>query len=280
MPGRKSWRLTRLRKITASTESVLGFFADALAIGGLALLAVPALVRVLRRRDRTVPDVGLAVLGLVALVSFAGFVTMLLRFPQQYDDPIKSSYLLYTAPCWAIFSVGAWSWIRAHHYGPSTPLVVAATVYVVTYGTDLGNALAYPSGLPAAGNGAGFVDLSPIFQQTSANPALGTEVDFLTSVANNGNQTAGKVVLTLQLDPGMRLLGLPYYQQGPGWQSGRALRRVPARLPSSPEFDLHPLRPRGRQSARADDRRDGHLDQYRREPGNNTASYTITLAPA
>ncbi len=276
--GTQNRRSTRLRKLTASMESVLGFVADALAIGGLTLLALPALAGVLRRRDAPRPDAGLAVLGLLALVSFAGFVTMLLRFPQQYDDPIKSSYLLFTAPCWAIFSVGAWSWIRAHHKRMNALLVAVASVYVVTYGADLVNALSYPSGL-SVDNEPSFVDLQPIFQQTSADPTLGSEVDFLTSVANSGNQTAGQVVLTLRLARGMRLLGLPYYQRGSGCrQQGRLvtcpLDFLPGQSSTYIRYGLDVGNPLERTilakvtSASPDS-----------NPGNNTASFTITLAP-
>ena len=276
--GTQGWRLTWLRKVTASMESVLGFFADALAIGGLTLLALPAFVRVLRRRDPDAPDVGLALLALVAVVSFAGFVLMLLRFPQQYDDPIKSSYLLFTTPCWAIFSVAAWSWVHMHRKRLNAVLAVAAGLYVVTYGADLSNALTVPTGLPAVYSKPSFVDLSPIFQQTSANPTLGNEVDFLTSVANDGNQAAGDVVLTLELPRGMRLLGLPYFVSGSGCrQHGRSVVCDLGLLQGQSSTYIRyavEVGIRGEQTVVA------HVTSSSPDsnPSNNSASYTITLA--
>ena len=115
---------------------------------GLVVLALPALVRVLRRRERAAADVGLGVLGLLAVVALAAFVVMLIRFPQRYGDPIKSSYLLFTTPCWAIFSVAAWSRLRQHHRRVNLLLVAVAALYAASYAADLGDALAQPSGTP------------------------------------------------------------------------------------------------------------------------------------
>ena len=78
---------THLERVTASSQSVLGFVGDALALGGLVALAVPAAFRVLRRRSRAPADVGLGLLALLALVSFAAFVVTLIRFPQQLRRP-------------------------------------------------------------------------------------------------------------------------------------------------------------------------------------------------
>jgi Domain of unknown function DUF11/Dolichyl-phosphate-mannose-protein mannosyltransferase len=268
---------TRVARVTASTQSVLGFFADALAIGGLVLLALPALWRVLRRRDEAPAAVGLAVLALLALASLSGFVTMLLRFPQQYDDPIKSSYLLFTTPCWAVFSVAAWSAIRKRHRLLHGLLVVVAGLYVVSYGADLGDALAQPSASPASGS---FTDLSPSFQQTSPNEPLGTEIDFLTSVGNSGNQTAGNVVLTLRFSPGMRLLGLPTYIRGSGCtEQGTAeavcdLDFLPGRTATYIRYAVS-VGIMGQQTITAS----VSSSSPDSNPSNNTASYEITLAP-
>ena len=269
---------TRVARVTASTQSVLGFFADALAIGGLVLLALPALWRVLRRRDEAPAEVGLAVLALLTLAALGGFVTELLRFPQQYDDPIKSSYLLFTTPCWAVFSVAAWSAIRKRHRLLNGLLVVVAGLYVVSYGADLGDALAQPSASPAP---AGFVDLSPSFQQTSPNAPLGVEIDFLTSVSNSEGQSAGNVVLTLRFSPGMRLLGLPSYIRGSGCtEHGTAetvcnLDFLPGDTATYVRYGVT-VGIRGQQTITAS----VSTSSPDSNPSNNTASYEITLAPS
>jgi uncharacterized repeat protein (TIGR01451 family) len=268
---------TRVEKATASTQSVLGLLADALAIGGLALLAVPALVRILRRREETRSDVGLAVLGLLAVVSFAAFTVMLIRFPQRYGDPIKTSYLLFTTPCWAIFSVAAWSKLRRHHR-VNLLLVAAAVAYVASYTADLSSALAQPSGTPVGG-AAGFVDLQATIQQTSPNPGLGGDIDFLVGVVNAGNQTAGSVVLTVRLPAGMRLLGAPYYERGSGCSGSRTIV-CPLDFLAGGDSTLirysvqvtgaGPQTTTAGVSSSATDA----------NPGDNQATYSVTLAPA
>jgi uncharacterized repeat protein (TIGR01451 family) len=194
---------------------VLGFVGDALGIGGLLLLALPAALRVVRRRSRTPADVGLAVLALLAVTSFLGYVVMLVRFPQQYGAPIKSSYLLFTAPCWAVFAVAAWTALRRRRLIAAT-LAAVGVLYVVSYSTDLAAALSQPTGPRLLGGEAGFVDLGVAFQQNSPNPGVGGPIDFLAGVTNSGDQTAGNLVLTVTLPSGMRLLGPPFYERGSG----------------------------------------------------------------
>jgi uncharacterized repeat protein (TIGR01451 family) len=206
---------TRLEHVTQSSQSVLGFVGDALAIGGLLALAVPAALRVLRRGSRTAPDVGLAVLALVAVTAFLAYVVMLVRFPQEYGAPIKSSYLLFTAPCWAVFSVAAWTALRRRRL-IAAALAAVGVLYVVSYSTDLAAALSQPTGARLLGGQAGFVDLGVSFQQNSPNPGVGGPIDFLAGVTNSGDQTAGNLVLTVRLPSGMRLLGPPFYERGSG----------------------------------------------------------------
>ncbi len=276
--GIHNWQSpTQAERDTASTQSVLGFFADALAIGGLVLLALPALVRVVRRREPSPADVGLALLGLLALVAFAGFVTMLIRFPQQYDDPIKSSYLLFTTPCWAVFSVAAWSAIRRRHRYLNAVLVLVASAYVVSYGSDLAAALTQPTGPPPAP--ASFIDLVTSIQQDSPNVPLGTEVDFFTSVDNVGNQTAGGLVLTIVLPPGMHLLGAPSYDRGSGCKglTGRVvcdLDFLPAQTSTGVRYALEATK-RHDLTITANARSNTQDET----PANNSAVYTLTPAP-
>ncbi|HEX7524748.1 MAG TPA: hypothetical protein VF327_00505, partial [Gaiellaceae bacterium] len=93
-------------KTLASVQSVLGFGGDALVLGGLALLGVPAFIRVLRRKAAR-DDETLAALATLFVVSWASFVTMLIRFPQEDGDPIKVHYLLFLAPVSVVFAVAA-----------------------------------------------------------------------------------------------------------------------------------------------------------------------------
>jgi uncharacterized repeat protein (TIGR01451 family) len=267
---------TRVEKVTASTQSVFGLFADALAIGGLVLLAVPALVRLLRRREGVPADVGLGVLGLLALVSFAAFTVMQIRFPQQYGDPIKSSYLLFTTPCWAVFSVAAWSRLRRRRR-LNLFLVLVAVLSVASYTADLGSALARPSGTPVGG-AAGFVDLQATIQQTSPSPGLGGNIDFLVGVTNAGNQTAGDVVLTVRLPSGMRLLGAPYYERGSGC-SGSQTIVCPLDFLAGGDSTLIrysvQVTGAGPQTTTAG----VSTSAIDASPGDNRATYSVTLAP-
>jgi hypothetical protein len=204
---------TRLERVTGSTQSVLGFAGDLLALTGLFALALPAAVRVVRRREA---NAALAILALLAVASFATFVVMLIRFPQRYGDPIKTSYLLFTTPCWAVFSVAAWSWIRARSRRLHLLLAAVAGLYVISYATDLGATLSRAAGPQSLGGAAGYVDLVTSFQQNSPNPGVGGTIDFLAGVENTGDQTAPSLVLEVHLPNGMRLVGRPYYQRGSG----------------------------------------------------------------
>jgi 4-amino-4-deoxy-L-arabinose transferase-like glycosyltransferase len=205
---------SRIDRVTASSQSVLGFVGDALALAGLVLLALPATLRVALRRSRAPADLGLGLLALVAVAAFAVYVATLIRFPQRDGDPIKSSYLLFTAPCWAIFSVTAWAEVRARWRALNVLLMVAAVLYLASYGTDLGGALAQSAPVGNLGELRNAVDLSTFFQQNSPNPGIGGPIELLVGVNENGGQDATGVTLTVDLSPAMKLLGAPYVPQG------------------------------------------------------------------
>jgi hypothetical protein len=134
-------RSTRLDRVTASTQSVLGFVGDLLALVGLGLTGVPAVARLVRGRSATaVGDVGWALIAVLAVASFAAYFVTVVRFPQAQGDPIKSSYLLFTAPCWAALSMAAWRW--AHHRSRVGRycLCAFAVLYLGSYGAMLGGA--------------------------------------------------------------------------------------------------------------------------------------------
>ena len=91
----------------ASVQSVLGLGGDALVLGGVALLGVPALVRAVRQRAAESADAAFAVLTTLFLLSWATYIATLVRFPQREGDPIKAHYLLFLAPVSAVFAIAA-----------------------------------------------------------------------------------------------------------------------------------------------------------------------------
>jgi hypothetical protein len=210
---------TRLDRVTASTQSVLGFAGDALAIVGLAGIAAPAGVRVVSRRSRRASDLGLGFLALFTVTALAGFLLMLIRFPQQFGDPIKSSYLLFTAPAWAVFSVAAWAELRRRRAKAQIALAGVAALYAISYATHLGSVFAQPSaGVTRAG-----VDLHSSIQGSSPAAVPGIDLMFAIFVDNAGSQPANHVTLRIHVPPGMNLLGLPYYERGSGCTGTRTL---------------------------------------------------------
>jgi uncharacterized repeat protein (TIGR01451 family) len=269
---------TRLDRVTASSQSVLGFVGDALALGGLAALAIPAAWRVLRRRSRAPTDVGLGTLVLLALGAFASFVLTLIRFPQQYGDPIKSSYLLFTTPAWAVFSVAAWAALLRHKR-IGIALVAVAGLYTVSYATDLGSALSQPTGPRQIGGNSGFVDLNAGIQQNSPNPGVGGTIDFLSGVVNTGDQTASNVVLTVKLPSGMRLLGPPFYERGSGCTgSTTVVCNLDFLAGGSSTLIRYSVQvtSAGPQTITAT----ASSSDIDARPGDNTTSYTVELSPA
>jgi 4-amino-4-deoxy-L-arabinose transferase-like glycosyltransferase len=106
--GYHHWGETKPYATTlASVQSVLGFGGDALVLGGVALLGVPALARVVRRHAREQTDAALATLTTLFLLSWIAFVGALVRYPQRDGDPIKAHYLLFLAPVCAVFAIAA-----------------------------------------------------------------------------------------------------------------------------------------------------------------------------
>jgi len=94
----------RHARTLASVQSVLGFGGDALVLGGLAMLGLPALLRAVRRRSSGT-DNALAVLTTLFVVSWVAYVTTLIRFPQKGGDPIKVHYLLFLGPISVVLAI-------------------------------------------------------------------------------------------------------------------------------------------------------------------------------
>jgi hypothetical protein len=240
----EQWRApTRVERVTASTQSVLGLFGDALALAGLAALAIPAGLRGARRRAASgaigPTDLGLGVLAFVALAAFAAFAFTLIRFPQRSGDPIKSSYLLFTAPCWAMFSVAAWAEVRRRWRRVNALLVAVAVLYIASYSAALGDALAQPASVGNLGQLPNVVNLSTNVQQNSPNRGIGGPVRFLVGVIENGSREARNVVLTVDLPPAMRLLGRPLAPQGQGCSATAPIRCRLGEIPGGKSISVH-----------------------------------------
>ncbi len=120
-------------RVLASSQSLLGLAADAVVLAGFALIGLPALFRVARRRRRSAGDTLLTTLALLTIAAWAAFVVTLVQYPQAGGDPIKSSYLLFLAPAAAVFGVayGDRLWRRGHgwQYG----LVAWSLLYAISY---------------------------------------------------------------------------------------------------------------------------------------------------
>jgi hypothetical protein len=205
-------------RVTASSQSVIGLMADALALGGLAVFGVPALLRLIQRRAGDT-DAAYGLLALLALAGVFGLAIQVVRYPQLSGLEIKASYLLFTAPCWAVFSVAAWIELMRRRRRAGTVLVVAAGLYAVSYGAALADGFTktYEQPLTIV-QPDGFVDLRTSIDNTTAGraPVQGTEADFTVWVTNRGTASAGAPVLVIQLDHDLRLLGPPAVVRGPG----------------------------------------------------------------
>ena len=104
--GYHHWGATKAgAELLASVQSVLGFGGDALVLGGVALVGVPALWRVVRGRAAGELDSALTVLTTLFVLAWLAFVATLVRFPQREGDPIKVHYLLFLAPVSVVFAI-------------------------------------------------------------------------------------------------------------------------------------------------------------------------------
>ena len=267
---------SRLDRVNASSQSVLGFVADALALAGLAAIGIPAAVRAFRRRCPTPRDLGLGFLSLLAVVGFTAFLVMLIRFPQREGDPIKSSYLLFTAPAWAIFSTAAWSALARRRAAAQAVLAGVAVLYVISYATELGTILSRPSGLLPSGGAAGTVELQTTIQGSAPTIYEGGDVTFAIFVANNGNQTATDTVLRVEIPRGLNLLGAPYHERGPGCTGTTSLI---CRLDFLPGGETTPIRFEVQASAPGDHELTASVTSSTSDirPENNDASFTVSV---
>ena len=130
---------TRPARISASTQSVLGLGFDLLSIGGLAFFGWKGIRRV-RTGDAGPADAVLATSLIVTSITWFAFVVTLVRFPQAGGDPVKSTYILFLAPLFALgaFAAGRALWTRRRLW--RVILCTWAVLYAASFAVHLGTA--------------------------------------------------------------------------------------------------------------------------------------------
>ncbi len=122
-----------VERLFASTQSTLGLGWDALAIGGLAGFGAPAIGRVWRGADVKASDFPAAAGLLLVATTWIAFVATLVRFPQRGGDPIKSNYMLFLGPVFALAAVAAGRWAWRRGLGWRVALIGWSILYAVSY---------------------------------------------------------------------------------------------------------------------------------------------------
>jgi uncharacterized repeat protein (TIGR01451 family) len=115
----------------------------------------------------------------------------------------------------------SWDCVRAegrtarneHSRAMTLGLLASAAIIV---GADVSAALAYPYGNRTAGTAIEIEDIDTTIAPSRTTAGVGDEVDFTITVDYLGNSVANQLMLTIDLPPGMRLLGPPAYTIGSG----------------------------------------------------------------
>lgn len=115
-----------------SSQSVLGLFFAPLTLAGLAGFGV-ASARRLARGSPKEGDFAPAAFLLLAAASWIAFVITLVRFPQEGGDPIKSSYMLYLAPVFALSALAAAKHVWERSRAWRVAVVAWAVLYAASY---------------------------------------------------------------------------------------------------------------------------------------------------
>jgi 4-amino-4-deoxy-L-arabinose transferase-like glycosyltransferase len=104
--GQQNWvEPTRAERVLASSQSVLGLAVSIGAPVALVLLGWPGARALARGRPVAGAPFAWATALVLASLTWVAFVVTLVRFPQAEGDPIKSSYMLFLAPVWALVAV-------------------------------------------------------------------------------------------------------------------------------------------------------------------------------
>jgi hypothetical protein len=125
------------QKRLLESQSVLGVLPSLLALAGVAGLLMLAV----RRRSPA-----LALVALVPVVALAIYVAVTARYPNPEGDTLKATYLVLTAPCWALaFGFALERVARRRALGLAVGLVLVASALVdlrfLVYGSHLGGLL-------------------------------------------------------------------------------------------------------------------------------------------
>ena len=118
--------------VFVSSQSVLGLMFAPLALAGLAGFGVASGRRLVRGSPRD-GDFARAAFLLLAAASWVAFVVTLVRFPQEGGDPIKSSYMLYLAPVFALSALAAAAQLWERGRAWRVAVAAWASLYAASY---------------------------------------------------------------------------------------------------------------------------------------------------
>jgi uncharacterized repeat protein (TIGR01451 family) len=99
---------------------------------------------------------------------------------------------------------------------PAAGELAAVVCVVVVVVACVVAAFGYPYGNRTAGAAIEIADIKTTIAPSRETASVGDEVDFTVTVDYQGNTVANQLLLTVDLPPGMRLLGPPHYTIGSG----------------------------------------------------------------
>lgn len=120
---------TTAGRFFASTQSVLGLAGSALGPIALLLLAAPAL----SGRAHDGRSAAFATFAILTVLTWIAFVVTLVRYPQAEGDPIKSSYMLFLAPVFALAGTAFAERVWRRHRAVPVAIAAWAILYALSY---------------------------------------------------------------------------------------------------------------------------------------------------